>query len=61
MRAGELYATAAWLGALLLIGLQEAGVERVWAGGVAMAAILLLRLAAIHYHLTLPSFPVKPN
>jgi uncharacterized membrane protein YeiH len=61
MRAGELYATAAWLGALLLIVLQEAGVERVWAGGVAMAAILLLRLAAIHYHLTLPSFPVKPN
>jgi uncharacterized membrane protein YeiH len=61
MRAGELYATAAWLGALLLIGLQEAGVERVWASGVAMAAILLLRLAAIHYHLTLPSFPVKPN
>jgi uncharacterized membrane protein YeiH len=61
MRAGELYATAAWLGALLLIGLQEAGVERVWASGVAMAAILVLRLAAIHYHLTLPSFPVKPN
>jgi uncharacterized membrane protein YeiH len=61
MRAGELYASAAWLGALLLIGLQEAGVERVWAGGVAMAAILLLRLAAIHYHLTLPSFPVKPE
>ena len=61
MRAGELYASAAWLGALLLIGLQVAGVERVWAGGVAMAAILLLRLAAIHYHLTLPSFPVKPE
>ena len=61
MRAGELYASAAWLGALLLIGLQEAGVERVWAGGVAMATILLLRLAAIRYHLTLPSFPVKPE
>ncbi len=61
MRAGELYASAAWLGALLLIGLQEAGMARVWAGGVAMAAILLLRLAAIHYHLTLPSFPVKPE
>lgn len=59
MRAGELYASAAWLGALLLIGLQEVGVARVWAGGVAMAAILLLRLAAIHYHLVLPSFPAK--
>lgn len=59
MRAGALYATAAWLGALLLIGLQQAGVPDLWASGVTMLAILGLRMAAIRFHLTLPSFPTK--
>lgn len=59
MRAGELYATAAWLGALLLIGLQLAGVPEVWASGAAMAFILALRMAAIRFHLTLPSFSAR--
>ncbi|MBW7900075.1 MAG: trimeric intracellular cation channel family protein [Rhodocyclaceae bacterium] len=58
MRAGELYATAAWLGALLLIGLQLAGVPEVWASGATMVFILALRMAAIRFHLTLPSFSV---
>jgi len=61
MRAGELYATAAWVGALLLIALQQFGVPAVWASGIAMAATFGLRLAAIRYHLTLPSFPSIPN
>jgi uncharacterized membrane protein YeiH len=61
MRAGELYASAAWIGALLLIGLLELGTPRVWASGLAMATILGLRMAAIRYHLTLPSFPEKPE
>lgn len=59
MRAGELYASAAWIGALLQIGLMEAGVHAVWASSVAMLAILAIRLAAIRYHWTLPAFPVK--
>lgn len=59
MRAGELYATAAWIGALLLIGLQALGVDALWASSVAMAAILAIRIAAIRYHLTLPAFPVR--
>ena len=59
MRAGELYATAAWLGALLLIGLQLIGVPEVWASGVTMAFILALRMAAIRFHLTLPSFSAR--
>lgn len=61
MRAGELYASVAWFGALLLICLAELGMPRVWASGIAMAVIFLLRLAAIRYHLTLPSFPAKPG
>lgn len=56
MRAGELYATAAWLGALLQIGLVEAGVHPLVASMTAMAAILLIRLGAIRYHWKLPAF-----
>ncbi len=51
----ELYATAAWLGALSLIGLQEIGVSPVNAAWAAMAIILVLRLAALHFRLTLPN------
>ncbi|MDX9707177.1 MAG: trimeric intracellular cation channel family protein [Azospira sp.] len=59
MRVGELYATAAWLGALLLIGLQWAGVPEVWASNIALVFILALRMAAIRYRLRLPSLPVR--
>lgn len=59
MRGGELYASAAWAGALLFIGLNELGVHTVWASMATMAFILAVRLAAIRYHLTLPAFPVK--
>jgi len=61
MRAGELYASAAWFGSLLQIGLLQIGVPGVWASGATMIAILGLRMAAIHYHLTLPSFPIEPK
>lgn len=53
---GELYASAAWLGALSLIGLQELDVHAVNASWIAMAVVLALRLAAMRYHLTLPTF-----
>ncbi|MBL8418322.1 MAG: trimeric intracellular cation channel family protein [Dechloromonas sp.] len=53
---GELYATAAWVGALSLIGLQEIGVPPVSAAWAAMAIVLVLRLLAMRFHITLPAF-----
>jgi uncharacterized membrane protein YeiH len=52
---GELYATAAWLGALALIGLQETGMAPVTAAWVAMGIVLVLRLLALRFSLTLPT------
>jgi len=52
---GELYATAAWLGALSLILLQAAGMAPVTAAWVAMGIVLLLRLLALRFKLTLPA------
>lgn len=52
---GELYASAAWLGAILLIVLQEFGVSTVKASWIAMAFILALRLLALRLKLTLPT------
>jgi uncharacterized membrane protein YeiH len=58
---GELYATAAWLGALSLIVLQEIGLSAVTSAWVGMTIVLLLRLLAMRYHLTLPTLnPPKP-
>ena len=57
--AGELYATASWAGALVYIGLLRGGVTGTLASLLALAAIFLTRLAAIHWHLTLPSFAAK--
>jgi uncharacterized membrane protein YeiH len=53
---GELYATAAWLGALAMIALQEIGVSSVLASWLAMALVLILRLLAMRFHITLPAF-----
>jgi uncharacterized membrane protein YeiH len=52
---GELYASAAWAGALSLIGLQEIGVSPLIASWIAMAIVLVLRLAAMRFHITLPA------
>ena len=52
---GELYASAAWAGALSLIGLQEIGLSPFIAAWIAMAIVLVLRLAAIRFHITLPA------
>ena len=57
--AGELYATASWAGAMVFIGLLHAGIAGPAASLLAMAAIFLTRIAAIHWHLTLPSFAAK--
>jgi uncharacterized membrane protein YeiH len=53
---GELYATAAWLGALAMIALQEIGVSSVLASWLAMALVLILRLLAMRFNITLPAF-----
>lgn len=53
---GELYATAAWVGALALIGLQELGFSSVIASWLAMGIVLSLRLLAMRFHITLPAF-----
>jgi uncharacterized membrane protein YeiH len=53
---GELYASAAWAGALALIGLQAVGLSGVAAAWAAMAIILALRLAAMAFRITLPTY-----
>jgi len=52
---GELYASAAWAGALSLIGLQEIGVSPLIASWIAMAIVLVLRLVAMRFNITLPA------
>lgn len=53
---GELYASAAWAGALALVGLQALGVSPVIAAWVGMAAVLGIRLAAMAFRITLPTY-----
>lgn len=53
---GELYASAAWIGALVLIGLQTLGVSAVTAAWSGMAAILAARLLAMAFRITLPTY-----
>jgi uncharacterized membrane protein YeiH len=52
---GELYASAAWAGALVLLGLQALDISPVLAAWAGTLTILLLRLAAIRFKLTLPT------
>jgi len=53
---GELYASAAWVGALALIALQELGLSSVYAAWISMGIVLVLRLLALHFKITLPTF-----
>ena len=53
---GELYASAAWAGALALIGLQEMGVSPVIAAWAGMAVVLAARLLAMAFRITLPTY-----
>ena len=52
---GELYASAAWVGAFVLIALQALQFSPVHAAFAGTAVIFLLRLAAIRFKLTLPT------
>lgn len=53
---GELYATASWAGALLLVGLVGAGVSTGWAALAAGTLVLAIRLGAIVFKWRLPVF-----
>lgn len=56
---GELYATASWAGALVLIGLGQLEVSPGWAALAAGATVLLIRLPAIRYKWQLPVFSAR--
>jgi len=53
---GELYVTAAWIGAMALIGLQALGVSSVASAWAGMATVLAIRLAAMAFRITLPTY-----
>jgi uncharacterized membrane protein YeiH len=53
---GELYVSAAWLGTLVLIGLQALAVPAVSAAWAGMATVLGIRLAAMAFRITLPTY-----
>ena len=53
---GELYATAAWIGSVVLIGLQALGVSAIIAAWAGMATVLAVRLAAMAFKITLPTY-----
>ena len=53
---GELYASAAWAGALALVGLQGVGVSPVVAAWAGMGVVLAARLLAMAFRITLPTY-----
>ncbi len=57
---GQLYATASWAGALVLVGLMAVGVSAGWAALACGSLVLGLRLAAIVFDWRLPVFVARP-
>lgn len=53
----EIYATASLAGAVAFVLLRSGGVERAPATAAAVVIVLAVRLAAIHWRLSLPIFP----
>ena len=53
---GELYAVTCIFGGLVYTGMLELGMDKMPAMLCGMTALLLLRLAAIRWHLTIPVF-----
>jgi uncharacterized membrane protein YeiH len=60
MRAGTLYATASWCGALAMIAAQALGAAEALGAAIGGMLILGLRLAAIRYSLRMPEFRSPP-
>jgi uncharacterized membrane protein YeiH len=56
---GELYASAAWAGALTLVGLRMLAVDEVTAGWIGMAVVFALRIGGMHPRVRLPTFTVR--
>ncbi len=56
---GELYATASWAGALLLVGLMTMGVTAGWAAIAGGSLVLVIRLCAIVFSWKLPIFTAR--
>jgi uncharacterized membrane protein YeiH len=56
---GELYASAAWMGALMLIGLQALEVSPVIAAWAGMVTVLGVRLVAMALRITLPTYSAR--
>lgn len=56
MRPGTLYATASWLGALTMLGSLQWGLNDTLSAVAGATAVLALRLAAIRYQLSLPTY-----
>lgn len=56
---GELYASAAWMGALALVGLQALSVSPVIAAWAGVLAVLGIRLAAMAFRIVLPSYSAR--
>ena len=52
----EIYAIACIAGSLVFIGLRELALPWWGAAGLAMLVVLTTRLAAIHWHVSLPRF-----
>lgn len=52
----ELYASAAFAGTLLYVGLQALGVSDINCGWAAMAAVFGLRMLSVHLNIGLPAF-----
>lgn len=58
-RGGSLYATASFVGCMVLIGLLALGTEKQAAALTAVLVTLAMRLAALRWHITLPIFVVR--
>ena len=56
---GELYASAAWTGALMQIALQTLEVSPVIAAWAGMATVLGVRLVAMAWRITLPTYSAR--
>lgn len=57
--SGDLYATASWAGALLLIALGQFDVSPGWAALAAGTTVLVIRLGAIRYRWSLPVYSAR--
>ena len=57
--SGELYGTAAWSGTLVYAALLGAGVADSGAALVAMTVVFGLRMAAVQWRITLPTFVAR--